>query len=123
MELLERGAVPTPTLRTEEVPMASLGGKVIVRGRLLAQALALNTLHLEAAVVRDGETPSQAAERAGAEIVARTLAGQVLLGDGKPMWNAEQWSIHGAAHPEEVIALHHVAQRLSGAVAEDVAKN
>lgn len=128
MELLDRAAVPSPTLRTEEVPMPSLGGKVIVRGRGLQEQLALNALHVKGLVPIDGETADQAAQRIGAELVVTALASQVLLGDGKPMWSADQWAVHGANHLQELFDLHGVAQRLSGEgsagqPAEDVAKN
>lgn len=123
MEVLERAAVAPPQLRTERAQMESLKGEVIVRGRLLAQTLELYTLQASALEPREGETPEQAKVRAGAELVAHALAHQVVLADGQPMWTAQQWLIHGGEHPQEVVALHAVAQRLAGAVTEDVEKN
>lgn len=123
MELLQRSAVPALILPIERAPMASLGAEVVVRGRVLEQTLSLFALHATVLTPREGESAEQARVRAGADLVAETLAHQVVLGDGLPMWSAEQWRVHGGMHPDEVMALHAVAQRLAGANAEDVEKN
>lgn len=123
MELLQRSAVPVLALRTERVPMASLGAEVIVRGRVLEQTLALFALHASVLTPREGESDAEAKVRAGADLVANTLAHQVVLADDLPMWSAAQWRVHGGAHPDEVMVLHAVAQRMAGAVVEDVEKN
>lgn len=122
MAVLKRADVPQVELRTETVTLKSLGAEVIVRGRMLAETMALSGLQATSAKPRDGESAEDAQVRAGADIVAFTLANQVVLEDGEPMWSARQWSVHGAAHPNEVVELHGIAQRLSG-VGEDVEKN
>jgi hypothetical protein len=120
--ILKRGDVPAPVLKRETHPMPSLGGSVIVSGLLLADVLTLASPS-SATEVQPGESEGDAMKRIGAHAVAATLAKCVLLEDGKPMWTPEQWSIHGATHPGEVIALYQVAQRLNGGNGETAAKN
>lgn len=128
MELLERADVSRPVLATEPAPMESLRVMVLVRARMLAETLEVLALHAHALQPREGESAERAQVRAGAEIVAQTLAHQVVLADGKPMWTAEEWLVHGGKYPGEVMRLHAIAQRLagvdeSGVTSGDVAKN
>jgi hypothetical protein len=135
MALLQRADVPgAVTVRQEIVHVASLGGEVIVRGRLLAETLLLQALGRAEADEGDGEGAAPAKKltarqrkerdvRRGVDLVCETLHMQVVLEDGEPMFSAEQWQQHGAQHPTELLDLYKVAERLAGADTEALAKN
>ncbi len=123
MALLKRTEVKTPTLRKETVTVAALGGDVVVRGLLLSELIELRQLVQAQKTPAVGETPEQAAGRAGAKACAVTLAKTVCLADGEPLYSVHEWEVFGAQHPGEAIDLFGVSQRLSGQVAEAVEKN
>jgi hypothetical protein len=135
MALLQRADVPgAVTVRQEIVHVASLGGEVIVRGRLLAETLLLQALGRAEADEGDGEGAAPAKKltarqrkerdvRRGVDLVCETLHMQVVLEDGEPMFSAEQWQQHGAQQPAELLDLYTVAERLAGADTEALAKN
>jgi hypothetical protein len=135
MALLQRADVPgAVTVRQEIVHVASLGGEVIVRGRLLAETLLLQALGRAEADEGDGEGAAPAKKltarqrkerdvRRGVDLVCETLHMQVVLEDGEPMFSAEQWQQHGAQQPAELLDLYKVAERLAGADTEALAKN
>jgi hypothetical protein len=136
MALLQRADVPgAVTVRQEIVHVASLGGEVIVRGRMLAETMLLlslrgNEADEEDAVTADAKPKKLTARerkvravRHGVDVVCETLHMQVVLEDGEPMFSAEQWQQHGAQHPTELLDLYKVAERLAGADTEALAKN
>ncbi len=123
MALLNRNQVKTPTLRKETVAVAALGGDVVVRGLLLSELIELRQFVQSQKQPAVGETPEQAAARAGAQTCAITLAKTVCLADGEPLYSVREWEVFGAQHPGQAIDLFGVAQRLSGQVAEAVEKN
>lgn len=94
MALLKRDNVTAPTLRKETVPVASLGGEVIVRGLMLSERMMLR------------EKAHAARESGGGDrFIAELLACAVIDEDGKPLFSAEQWDIWAAANPAEYGAL------------------
>ena len=95
MALLQRADVRAPVLPKETVTVGALGGDVIVRGLLLAEKLDRNRL-------------------SGGHMVAHTLACAVELGDGTPLYSAEEWAVFGAQHADAALDLFKTAQRLSG---------
>jgi hypothetical protein len=110
---IDRASIKPPVLPKEAVPVASLGGEVIVRGLKLSERLALF-----ADLNRDGAGPAEAFVH-----VPAVLATTVLASDGLPVFTAEEWETHGIAHADEVFALFQVAQRLSGMDPEASKKN
>jgi hypothetical protein len=136
MAVIQRADVPGDVaVRQEIVPVESLGGDVIVRGRMLAETMFLLSLGRaeddEAPEGADGAKPKKLtarerkvrAVRHGVDVVCETLHMQVVLEDGAPMFSARQWEQHGAQHPTELLALYKVAERLAGADTEALAKN
>lgn len=109
---IDRASLKPPVLPREAVPVASLGGEVIVRGLKLSERLGLF-----ANLGEDGAAPEQAFVH-----VPRVLARVVILADGGPVFNEEEWEAHGALHPDDVFALFKVAQRLSGLDQDDAKK-
>jgi len=104
MGLIQRADVRAPVLPKETVTVEALGGDVIVRGLLLAEKLERNRL-------------------SGGHLVAHTLAHAVELGDGLPLYTAEEWAVFGAQNPAAALDLFKVAQRLSGDDPEANRKN
>ena len=92
---IRRADVPRPMRREEDVQIDSLGGEVIVKGMLLSDRLALNSVSDEAR---------------GATLLALT----VFDADGEPLWSADEWDVWGATHFEDISRLASVAGRLSG---------
>lgn len=123
MSYLERDKVVAPTVRRETVTLPSLGADVIVRTRMLADRMALSTLQEHIKAKQAGESEEDAMVRVGSAVVAKTLALQVELQDGKPLYTAEEWALHGADHPNEVLALYEICQGMSGADQDALAKN
>lgn len=124
MALIERSAAPVPpSLPREAVPVAELGGDVIVRGMLLSERMALSAMSADLADVKPGETPEQAQRRAGREIVFFTLSHCVVLADDAPLYTAAQWDAFGSQHPGAVLDLYKHARRLGGHDEDDNAKN
>lgn len=106
MAILERGAVPAPTLPKRTVEVPELGGEVIVRGLLLADRLAVMT-----------------GDRLDFTRISRMLASSVVLADGLPMWTAAEWEEFGAQHFEAASRIFDVALELSGLKGEAAEKN
>lgn len=106
MAILERGAVPAPTLPKRTVEVPELGGEVIVRGLLLADRLAV----LSSPGVDYGR-------------MSRLLAASVVLADGEPLWSAAEWEEFGAQHFEAASRIFDVALELSGLKGEAAEKN
>lgn len=123
MELVKRADIPQVELRTERVPVPSLNGDVLVRGRLLSDTLRLAQLRATAGEKREGETDEDAQMRAGAHYAAAVLACQVLDADEKPLMSIEQWGIWGGSHAAEFNVLYDAAMRVSGDRVEAVEKN
>jgi hypothetical protein len=123
MELIKRADLPQVELRTERVTVESLGGDVLVRGRMLAQSLQLAKLHESALSPVEGESEEEAQARAGAEIGSMTLAMQVLDGDEQPLMPASKWAIWGASHNKEFGELYAACKRVSGEAPEAAEKN
>lgn len=123
MALLQRAAVRAPALPKEAVPVDALGGDVVVTGLLLSQRLALHALNARLAEPLPGEDPAAARTRAGAQLVAHTLAQCVVLDDGQPLYTAAEWEAFGAAHPGPALDLFDKARALNGMDAGAAAKN
>jgi hypothetical protein len=123
MEVITRAEVPAVELRTEEVELASLKRKVVVRGRLLQHTLRLAQLRESLIKPLEGESEADAEARAVAEISTRQLAMQVLAGDGEPMWTAAQWGIWAGSNAAEFAQLQTACDRVSGTSVEIAEKN
>lgn len=123
MALLERSRVKAPVRPMETIPCDALGGDVIVRGMLLSERLEMQALNALMSEPAAGETEQQARARAGAQMTAQMLARCVILGDDKPLFTVTEWDQFGARHPEAVLDLLRVAQRLSGTDEQDIEKN
>lgn len=124
MPLVSRQAAEAAQTKTptKEVPMASLGGDVVVRGMSLIEHLSFEAWKRSASKPREGETEEDANLRAGVAVVMRRLATQVVLEDDKPMWPAERWAEHARAHLAEILEVHKACLSLNGEDAEP-AKN
>lgn len=112
-----------PTLLSEEVPVPSLGGSVIVRGMLLSERLANDGSNVAARKPLDGETQDQARVRAGSLVIPRVLEVCVVDGDGKRLFSLAEWDAFGSANRDEAYVLFNTAMRLSGQDMGDVEKN
>lgn len=123
MALIDRTQVAEPVLPKETVPVASLGGDVIVRGLLLSEQLALAFAVHQASTSAAGEDAQKAGRIARSKRITEVLALAVVLADDKPMWTPGQWDNFGAQHPADVLALYRVAERLNGEDAEEAVKN
>ncbi len=106
---LKKSEIKPPVLRKEAVPVASLGGEVVVRALKLSERL-----HMFSAAGDDGRHYTH---------IADLLAVAVVDADGLPIWTADEWDTWASAHVEESVALFEVAKKLSGLDAEAVAKN
>lgn len=123
MTLLSRDQVKAPTLPKETVACPALGGDVVVVGLVLSQHIALAGLRRSLGRVRPGETPEEAASRAGGRLLAETLTRCVRLADGEPVYTADEWETWGAQNVEPVMDLFAVCERLNGNAPEAIAKN
>lgn len=122
--VLARDEVPAPTVRTEAVPVPSLGGSVLVRAGMYSERQQIEARSRAAtAHLQIGTTDEATNEQIGFVHVLHALAGYVVLADGQPMWTVEQWNVHAAQHIDEVLALYAVSQRLNGRDVEGAAKN
>lgn len=109
MALLKKANIAAPVLPRETVPVAELGGDVVVRGLLFSEKLALFS-------------SINATGQAFAEIPA-LLASTVLDADDVPVFSVREWEEFGNANEAAVLALFKVARRLSGLDAEATEKN
>lgn len=120
---LERNQIKAPVLPKEAVQVDVIGGEVIVRGLLLSERLALSALNGQLSQPLPGENADLAQARAGAAMVAHTLARVVVLADEQPLYSAIEWDEFGAAHPGDVLELFRISRRLNGFDAGESAKN
>lgn len=109
MPLLKKANVTAPVLPKETVPVAALGGEVVVRGLLLSERLSLF-----AGIREDGKAFAH---------LPSMLAATVQDADGLPLFNEQEWEAFGAKHFQEALALFAVARKLSGLDAEVAEKN
>lgn len=121
MDLIKRADLPQVELRNERVTVESLGGDVLVRGRMLADTLRL--AQLAVALPLEGETDDAARARAGADRATAMLACQVLDADEQPLMGAKQWAIWGGSHPGEFQRLYVACERVAGGKKDIVEKN
>lgn len=128
-------AAPPVAPRRETVEVPEWGGSVIVRGLLASEAFAVVS-HRQAAFRRiraeaaeQGKTAGEAPELTFAELkqygsyVPLLLSLAVVNGDGMALYSAAEWELVAQSHPGVYNRLQPIAERLSGLVAEDVAKN
>lgn len=128
-------AAPAVTPRKETVPVPEWGGSVIVRGLLASEAFAVVS-HRQAAFRRirteaaeAGKSADQAPELTFDELkqygsyVPLLLSLAVVNGEGMALYSAADWELVAQSHPGVFNRLQPIAERLSGLVAEDVAKN
>lgn len=106
---LKKSEIKAPVLPKEAVPVAELGGEVIVRGLLLSERLALF-----AGINEEGKAFAH---------IPRVLAATVQDADGLPVFNEQEWEAFGASSFEAALRLFAVARRLSGLDAEAAEKN
>lgn len=106
---LKKSEIKPPVLKKQAVPVASLGGEVVVRALKLSERLAMFSASGD-----DGRRYTH---------IADLLAVAVVDADGLPIWGADDWDTWSSAHVEESVALFEVARALSGLDAEVVAKN
>jgi hypothetical protein len=122
--VLAREEVPAPTVRTEAVPVPSLGGSVLVRAGMYSERQQVDARARAAtAHLQTGTTDQAINEQIGFVHVLHALAAYVVLADGEPMWTLDQWNVHAAQHIDEVLALYEVTKRLNGRDVEGAAKN
>lgn len=118
MTAIKRADLPQVELRSEEVPVPSLGGDVVVRGLMLAEVLRLERLRLKEATPTAGESEDDARSRNWATFAAEALAAQVFDCDGDPLMTAAKWSIWAAANAVEFADLYNATARLRGELGE-----
>lgn len=106
---LKKSEIKPPVLKKEAVPVASLGGEVVVRALKLSERLALFSNRDEG-----GQVYAH---------IAELLAVAVVDADGMPIWSSDDWDVWAAGHVDESLALFERAKALSGLDAEVVAKN
>lgn len=140
LPLLQAG--PALQLRQEQVEVPELGGSVIVRGLLAAEAFAVTAIRHQAtrraADIARQRAKAYPGQPASAEdvpdlrfeewlqygsYVSQMLARAVQGANGISLYTAEQWEAVGQHHPGAIARLQAVAERLSGLNAEDVEKN
>lgn len=105
-KLLKKADIARPVLPTRAVPVAALGGSVMVRGLLFSERMALFAVEAQAITQ-----------------VPRLLALTVHDADGAPVFSVDEWEAFGAAHPQEIFEVFEVAMELSGLKAEAVKKS
>lgn len=126
---------PTVTPRRETVEVPEWGGAVIVRGLLASEAFAVVS-HRQQAFRRIRAEAAAGEQPAGAEpvldfqelkqygsYVPLLLSLAVVNAEGIALYSADEWELVSQAHPGVYARLQPVAERLSGLVAGDVAKN
>lgn len=120
---LTRETATVPKLSSEEVPMPSLGGDVIVREMLLDEKLLNTSMQTRERIPLEGEADEDAKTRAGGSMVARILSWCVVQPNGEPLLSQREWREFGGAHLGEALAAFNVALRLSGFDLREVEKN
>lgn len=123
MALLKRADVRAPVLPKETVAVEALGGDVVVAGLLLSQRLALHALNARLSQPQPGEDEAAALTRAGAQMVAHTLAQCVVLEDGQHLYSVEQWEAFGASNPSAALDLFDRVRALNGMDGKGAEKN
>jgi hypothetical protein len=123
MKVLKRDDVPEQAVGMVPVEVPGLDGVVFVRTRMLGDRIALSTFEASLPKRHEGETESEAAARIGACVAAKTLALQVVLEDGTPVYGYEQWAVFGSKHPDDLLALFHKCRDMAAPNPEDVSKN
>jgi hypothetical protein len=123
MKVLKRDDVPEQAVGMVPVEVRGLDGVVFVRTRMLADRVALSTFEASLPKSYPGEDEREAAARIGAHVAAKTLALQVVLEDGSPVYNYEAWSAYGAKHPDDLLALFQKCGDMAAPKTEDLAKN
>lgn len=101
MKVLNKANIPAPTLPKKVVPVPQLDGKVIIRGLLLSDRVAI----LNKA-------------RAGGLLISELLAKTVVDADGEPIYTSQEWEEFGASNFETCLDLFKEAKALSGLDAE-----
>jgi hypothetical protein len=104
MDLIARPS--RPTLPTELVDVASLGGAVIVRGLTLSQRMRIARVDAENGLA-----------------MLDILSVSVLASDGEPVFSREDWDIWASLHIEDAVALAGIARRLSGLDMEEASRD
>jgi hypothetical protein len=99
MALLKRSDVLVPMVPEEQVPVAELGGDVIVRGLLLSERLQL------ALEVSSGTSHTKS--------VPVMLSMCVLDADRQPLMTIDQWEAFGVKYQTVCLDLWNKAQTLS----------
>lgn len=114
MALLSREAIVPVALPQEEVPLPEAGGNVLVQGMDLPRLQRFAAARRRALELHGAETPEEAQERAGTELLPLALELCVLAGDGQPVYSYAQWASFAVRHPEQAMGLFSTAMRLSG---------
>jgi hypothetical protein len=104
MAVLKKSQISSPALPKETVPVAGLGGDVVVTGLTLTARLAMFS-------AGKGYT------------VSKLLSETVLDAEGNHLFTEQEWDNFGAKHFNECVELFRVVKRLSGLDAEVEAKN
>ena len=108
MSVLKRADIAPPTpLGREVVPVAELGGEVVVRGMTLTERLVVTA------------TEGRVEQYGG---IAFALSRCVLDADGEPLMSQDEWEAWGTDHVEAAIGLFVVVKRLSLLERGDVEK-
>jgi hypothetical protein len=119
---ITRDQVAPVALPAQAVDVAAIGGAVMVRGMTLPQVLEFSAARRAAAGPQDGETPEQAATRAGGTLLPLVLHQCVGLDDGLPVYSQAEWGAFAVQHPQPAFELWQVAMRLSGQLADEEKK-
>jgi hypothetical protein len=103
---IARESIRPPVLPKQAVPVAALGGEVVVRGMVLSERLALMS------AARNAEGTVNFGH------VCRALAVCVLAEDGEPVFTATEWETFGGANVDAALDLFAKVRELSGMDAE-----
>ena len=117
MAVIQRGALPKPTVPKETITVDALGGEVVVRGLLLSERMAVQRQIVTLRKTQDSD------EGAVHSILPVLLALCVIDADGLPVFSQDDWQAFGSRHADQAVALFNTAWLLSGFSQADDAKN
>lgn len=114
---------PLDDLPREVVTIEALHGDAVLQGFGLQQYMRFLSLRRDLSAQREGESPTDAAERAGAEILPHALHWGVLGEGDVPLMSADAWRRFADVHRVEALQLFRRLMVLSGNDVEVERKN
>ena len=115
MAVIQRSALPKPTVPKETITVNALGGEVVVRGLLLSERLGIQKTIVD---IRKTDTNGNVHT-----VLPVLLALCVLDADGLALFDHDGWQAFGGQHPDQAVELFNTAWRLSGFDGATEAKN